>query len=255
MKKILCALVAISSLICFSCGKNEKVVKMGTNAAFPPFEWIEGNEVVGFDITFSNLIAKDYGKTLKIVDMSFDGLIAALQAGSVDFIASGMTATDERRKSVDFSDPYYSSKQTIIVRADDTRVSSVSDLKKKSIGVQAATTGEIYATEEIEGSDVKSFKTVIDAALALKNGAIDSIIVDELPAKEIVKRNPELKIVDDDFFTDEYAIAVKKGNKELLDSINKTIRTIKANGVYQKMNEAYMPLDGEVKILSASDLR
>ncbi len=168
---------------------------------------------------------------------------------------SGMTATDERRKSVDFSDPYYSSKQTIIVRADDTRVSSVSDLKKKSIGVQAATTGEIYATEEIEGSDVKSFKTVIDAALALKNGAIDSIIVDELPAKEIVKRNPELKIVDDDFFTDEYAIAVKKGNKELLDSINKTIRTIKANGVYQKMNEAYMPLDGEVKILSASDLR
>ncbi len=255
MKKILCALIAISSLICFSCGKNEKVVKMGTNAAFPPFEWVEGKDPVGFDITLSELIAADYGQKLKVVDMSFDGLIAALQAGSVDFIASGMTATDERRKSVDFSDPYYSSKQTIIVRADDTRVSSVSDLKKKSIGVQAATTGEIYATEEIEGSDVKSFKTVIDAALALKNGAIDSIIVDELPAKEIVKRNPELKIVDDDFFTDEYAIAVKKGNKELLDSINKTIRTIKANGVYQKMNEAYMPLDGEVKILSASDLR
>jgi polar amino acid transport system substrate-binding protein len=178
-----------------------------------------------------------------------------LQAGSVDFIASGMTATDERRKSVDFSEPYYSSKQTIIVRADDKTVSAVGDLKKKTVGVQAGTTGEIYVTEDVEGADVKSFKTVIDAALALKNGAIDAIVVDELPAKEIVKRNPELKIVDDDFFTDEYAIAVKKGNPELLASINKTIATIKANGVYQKMLESYMPLEGEAKILKAEDLR
>ncbi|MCR5045506.1 MAG: basic amino acid ABC transporter substrate-binding protein [Treponema sp.] len=255
MKKIFLILLAFSSLICFSCSKKSAEVKMGTNAAFPPFEWIEGKDVVGFDITFSELIAKDYGKELKVVDMSFDGLIAALQAGSVDFIASGMTATDERRKSVDFSEPYYSSKQTIIVRADDNSVSSVSDLKEKSIGVQAGTTGEIYATEDIEGSKVKSFKTVIDAALALKNGAIESIIVDELPAKEIVKRNSELKIVDDDFFTDEYAIAVKKGNAELLNSINKTIQTIKANGVYQKMIDSYMPVDGEVKILKAADLQ
>ena len=254
MKKILFSLFAIASLLCFSCSKKDKAVKMGTNAAFPPFEWIEGKDVVGFDITLSNLIAKDYGQKLKVVDMSFDGLIAALQAGSVDFVASGMTATDERRKSVDFSDPYYSSKQTIIVRAVETGVASVSDLKKRSVGVQSGTTGEIYATEEIDGAEVKSFKTVIDASLALKNGAIDSIIVDELPAKEIVKRNPDLKIVDDDFFTDEYAIAVKKGNDELLNSINKTIRTIKANGVYNKMIEAFMPLDGEVKILNAEDL-
>lgn len=255
MKKIIFVLLAVSSLFCFSCGNKEKVVKMGTNAAFPPFEWIEGKDVVGFDITLSELIAKDYGQKLKVVDMSFDGLIAALQAGSVDFIASGMTATDERRKSVDFSEPYYSSKQTIIVRADDKTVSAVGDLKKKTVGVQAGTTGEIYVTEDVEGAAVKSFKTVIDAALALKNGAIDAIVVDELPAKEIVKRNPELKIVDDDFFTDEYAIAVKKGNPELLASINKTIATIKANGVYQKMLESYMPLEGEAKILKAEDLR
>jgi len=254
MKKLLFVLIAISSLFSFSCGKKEKVVKMGTNAAFPPFEWVEGKDVVGFDVTLSNLIANDYGKTLKVVDMSFDGLIAALQAGSVDFIASGMTATDERRKSVDFSDPYYSSKQTIIVRVSNKSVSSVADLKGMVIGVQAATTGEIYATEEIEGADVKSFRTVIDAALALKNSAIEAIIIDELPAKEIVKRNPELKIVDDDFFTDEYAIAVKKGNTELLNSINNTIRTIKANGIYQKMLEAYMPLDGDVKIVTPEEL-
>lgn len=254
MKKLLFVLIAISSLFSFSCGKKEKVVKMGTNAAFPPFEWVEGKDVVGFDVTLSNLIANDYGKTLKVVDMSFDGLIAALQAGSVDFIASGMTATDERRKSVDFSDPYYSSKQTIIVRVSNKSVSSVADLKGMVIGVQAATTGEIYATEEIDGANVKSFRTVIDAALALKNSAIEAIIIDELPAKEIVKSNPELKIVDDDFFTDEYAIAVKKGNTELLNSINNTIRTIKANGIYQKMLEAYMPLDGDVKIVTPEEL-
>lgn len=254
MKKLLFILVALGSLLSFSCGNKANVVKMGTNAAFPPFEWVEGKEVVGFDVTLSNLIANDYGKTLKVVDMSFDGLIAALQAGSVDFIASGMTATDERRKSVDFSDPYYSSKQTIIVRVSNKSVSSVADLKGMSIGVQAATTGEIYATEEIEGASVKSFRTVIDAALALKNSAIEAIIIDELPAKEIVKVNPELKIVDDDFFTDEYAIAVKKGNTELLNSINNTIRTIKANGIYQKMLEAYMPLDGDVKIVTPEEL-
>lgn len=254
MKKFTLLLTALAALFSFSCSKKSDTVKMGTNAAFPPFEWIEGSEVVGFDIVVSNLIARDYGKQLKIVDMSFDGLIAALQAGSIDFIAAGMTATDERRKNVDFSEPYYSSKQTIIVRADTNNVASVSDLNGKSVGVQAGTTGEIYVTEELKNISIKSFKTVIDAALALKNGAIDSIIIDELPAKEIVKRNSDLKIVDDDFLTDEYAIAVRKGDKELLDSINKTIRTIKENGVYQKLSDAYMPVDGNVKILTAEQL-
>ncbi|MBO6219783.1 MAG: basic amino acid ABC transporter substrate-binding protein [Treponema sp.] len=254
MKKILFAIVSLATLFFASCSKNDKVVKMGTNAAFPPFEYTEGNEIVGFDVTVGNLIARDYGKELKIVDMSFDGLIAALQAGSIDFIAAGMTATEERRKNVDFSEAYYSSKQVIIVRNDDPSVLTVKDLVGKSIGVQSGTTGEIYATEEVEKSSVKSFKTGIDASLALKNGAIDTIILDELPAKEIVLRNPELKIVDDDFFTDEYAIAVKKGNTELLNSINKTIQTMKENGSYQKLLDAFMPVDGQIRVLTASDL-
>lgn len=255
MKKLFLSLLALGSLALFSCAKGSKAVKMGTNAAFPPFEWTEGTDVVGFDVNVSELIARDYGRELKVVDMSFDGLIAALQAGSIDFIAAGMTATDERRKNVDFSEPYYSSKQTIIVRADNKDVSCVSDLKGKSVGVQSGTTGEIFASEEIDKAVIKSFKTAIDAALALKNGAIDAIIIDELPAKEIVKRNSELKLVDDNFFTDEYAIAVKKGNKALLDSINNTIKTIKENGVYQKLLDAYMPVDGNVKILKTSDLQ
>lgn len=254
MKKILFTIFGLTIMFFASCSKNNQLLKMGTNAAFPPFEYTEGSEIVGFDVTVSNLIARDYGKELKIVDMSFDGLIAALQAGSIDFIAAGMTATEERRKNVDFSEAYYSSKQVIIVRSDDTYILSVKDLTARTIGVQSGTTGEIYASDEIEKSSIKSFKTGIDASLALKNGAIDAIILDELPAKEIVRRSPELKIVDDNFFTDEYAIAVKKGNTELLNSINKTIKTIKENGTYQKLIDAFMPVDGKIRVLSASEL-
>lgn len=254
MKKIIMTVIALAALFSFSCSKSNDVIKMGTNAAFPPFEYTLGTEVVGFDVTVSQLISRDYGKKLKVVDMNFDGLIAALQSGSIDFIAAGMTATEERRKNVDFSEPYYLSKQTIIIKASDKTVASVNDLKGKVVGVQAGTTGELFATEEIEGLNVKSFKTGIDAALALKNGAIEAIIIDELPAQEIVRRNVELKLVDDDFYTDEYAIAVKKGNTELLNSINKTIEKIKADGTYQKLIDAYMPLDGDVKIVSIEDL-
>lgn len=254
MKKFIMTVIALAALFSFSCSKSNDVIKMGTNAAFPPFEYTLGTEVVGFDVTVSQLISRDYGKKLKVVDMNFDGLIAALQSGSIDFIAAGMTATEERRKNVDFSEPYYLSKQTIIVKASDKTVASVNDLKGKVVGVQAGTTGELFATEEIEGLNVKSFKTGIDAALALKNGAIEAIIIDELPAQEIVRRNVELKLVDDDFYTDEYAIAVKKGNTELLNSINKTIEKIKADGTYQKLIDAYMPLDGDVKIVSIEDL-
>lgn len=254
MKKIIMTVIALAALFSFSCSKSNDVIKMGTNAAFPPFEYTLGTDVVGFDVTVSQLISRDYGKKLKVVDMNFDGLIAALQSGSIDFIAAGMTATEERRKNVDFSEPYYLSKQTIIVKASDKTVASVNDLKGKVVGVQAGTTGELFATEEIEGLNVKSFKTGIDAALALKNGAIEAIIIDELPAQEIVRRNVELKLVEDDFYTDEYAIAVKKGNTELLNSINKTIEKIKADGTYQKLIDAYMPLDGDVKIVSIEDL-
>lgn len=257
MKKVLVSLLAAASaLVAFSGCAKENVVKMGTNAAFVPFEYLEGQEIVGFDATMGELIAKDYGKELKIVDMEFDSLIAALQSGSIDFIAAGMTATEERRQNVDFSEPYYSSKQVIIVKADDDSVSSVEVLNDsgKSVGCQAGTTGELYIEENLPQAKCESFKTAIDASLALKNGSISAIIIDELPAKSIVKNTPELKIVDDDFATEEYAIAVKKGNTELLDSINKTIAKMKENGNYEKLLEAFMPADGNIKVLRAKDL-
>lgn len=127
-------------------------------------------------------------------------------------------------------------------------ISSKADLEGKSIGVQAGTTGELYVQDELKTAKCNSFKNVIDASLSLKNGAIDAIIIDELPAKEVCKQNSDLKILDFDLATDVYAIAVKKGNTELLNSINKTIADMKADGRYESLMNAFMPADGNIKI-------
>ena len=127
-------------------------------------------------------------------------------------------------------------------------INNMEDLNGKTLGCQAGTTGEVFINEEVKDATVKSFKTGIDAALALKNGSVDAVVLDELPAKEIVKRNPDLCIVDAEFATEEYAIAVRKGDTALLDSINETIRAIMVNGTYSNLINAFMPIDGNIVI-------
>mgnify|MGYP002517433455 FL=1 len=127
-------------------------------------------------------------------------------------------------------------------------INTADDLVGKKIGVQAGTTGELYVQENVKDAKIASFKTGMDAALDLKNGAIDAIVLDELPAKEIVARNPSLMIVDLDLATEAYAIAVKKGNSELLASINKTIADMKASGEYEALVNAFMPVDGKIVV-------
>ena len=125
------------------------------------------------------------------------------------------------------------------------------DLDGKKIGVQAGTTGEMFVQDEVKNAKLSSFKSGIDAALDLKNGAIDCVVLDELPAMEIVKRNPSLKIIRDPYFAEnkeEYAIAVKKGREDLLAKINDTINAMKANGEYETLVAAFMPADGNIKI-------
>ena len=130
-------------------------------------------------------------------------------------------------------------------------IKGVADLAGKKIGVQTGTTGELFVQEEVENANLVSFKSGIDAALDLKNGAIDCVILDELPAQEIVKRNSSLKIIRDPYFTEnkeEYAIAVKKGNAALLSKIDDTINAMKSNGDYEKLVNAFMPADGNIQI-------
>ncbi|MDE5897735.1 MAG: transporter substrate-binding domain-containing protein [Treponemataceae bacterium] len=144
-------------------------------------------------------------------------------------------------------------------KTGDVAISSAADLAGRKVGCQAGTTGETWIQENVADVKLKSFKTGIDAALSLKNGAIDAIVLDELPAREIVRRNPELAIVDDEFAVEEYAIAVRKGNEELLASINETIAAIKSDGTYEALVGAFMPVDGkivlpEVEILDSRDI-
>ena len=133
-------------------------------------------------------------------------------------------------------------------------INSAADLEGKKIGCQAGTTGELYLQESVKDAKIKSFKTGIDASLDLKNGAIDAIVLDELPAKEIVSRNLDLTIVNDNFMTESYAIAVKKGNTELLESINKTIADLKSSGKYEELIKAFMPVDGNIVIPEIEDI-
>ena len=133
-------------------------------------------------------------------------------------------------------------------KQEQVSIQSAEDLKGKTVGCQAGTTGELYLTEEAEGVKIKSFKTGIDAALDLKNGGLDAVVLDEIPAKEIVKKFPKFTIVNASFASEEYAIAVRKGDSELLDSINKTIRTMKADGTYDKLLASFIPADGVIKL-------
>jgi polar amino acid transport system substrate-binding protein len=137
---------------------------------------------------------------------------------------------------------------TSCAKKEKVVINSAADLVGKKIGVQAGTTGEWWVTDNVEGAKISSFKSGIDAAMDLMNGAIDAVVLDELPAKEIVAKNKKLDIVKDKFAKEEYAIAVKKGNSELVAAINSTIEKMKSNGEYESLVAAFMPADGAIVV-------
>ncbi|NLY43919.1 MAG: basic amino acid ABC transporter substrate-binding protein [Clostridiaceae bacterium] len=247
--KILVLLLTMVLAITFvGCGKintmsrikkNNKVV-MGTNAEFPPFEYRnDKGEVDGFDPAMAKEIAKELGVELVIEDMAFDSLLNALSSGKIDFVAAGMSVTPERLENCDFSESYYTASQMIIVRKDNTEIKGRDDLKGKKLGVQEGTTGDLEASE-IENAEVNRFKKAIDAVLDLKNGKIDAVILDASPAKVFVEKNDDLMILDEELTNEEYAIAVRKGDKEFLEVINKVIRDLKASGKYDELVKQYI---------------
>lgn len=226
-----------------SVAKKEKLV-MYTNAAFPPFEYMKDNKISGVDVDIANEIAKDMGRELEIKDVPFDSIIPAVVSGKADFGAAGMTVNAERLKNVDFSVKYVKSTQYIIMK-DSSSFEKLSSLAGKRIGVQTNTTGDLYvATAEIDdakgringkGSTIVRYNDGLLAAEALKAGKIDAIILDKLPSEAIVKANKGLKTVEFKYddgtnYQEEYAIAVKKGNKEVLDGINKTLSRLISEG-------------------------
>lgn len=211
---------------------------MVTNAEFPPYEYRENNEIVGIDADIAKAIADKLGMELEIEDMAFDSLIPAVQSGKADFTAAGMTVNEDRKKNVDFTDTYAEAAQVIIV-TEDSEVKTPADLAGKKIGVQTGTTGDIYA-DDIEGADITRYNKGMEAVLALTQGKLDAVIIDREPAKVFVKENEGLKVLDEAFTEEEYAIAVKKGNTELLDKMNGAIKELKESGELQEIVDKYI---------------
>lgn len=218
---------------------------VGTNAEFPPFEYVDDNgDFDGFDIALMQAVCDKMGVKMEVNNMEFKSLLGAMQLNSIDVIAAAMTVTEERQQSVDFTDSYYEAKQVIIVNKDNN-VASFSDLDGKSIGVQEGTTGDLFVTPEEEGAlvkdaNVKRFKKGVDAVMDLKNGGVDAVVIDKNPATEFVSGNDDLKIVEDDAATENYAFAVAKGNTELADAINKAVEELKADGTYDSLVKEYI---------------
>lgn len=219
------------------------VLVMGTNAEFPPFEYVTDNGIVdkftGIDVAIAKEIADSMGKTLKVENMEFDSLIAALATGKVDFVAAGMTVRPDRQESVDFSDTYYSAKQVMIVK-EGSDIKSSADLEGKNIGVILGYTGDTTVTEDL-GHSPERYKKGADAVLDLVNGRLDVVVIDSVTAKAFVNKNPGLAIVEDAeaFEQEEYAIAVPKGDRELLSKVNEVLAELKANGKIDEFGETY----------------
>ncbi len=218
---------------------DDKVFKMGTNAAFPPYEYKEGEEFVGIDIEIATAIAEKMGGTLEVVDMEFDSIITAVNQGEVDFGMAGMTVTEERLLEVDFSYSYATGVQSVIV-AEGSDITSIEGLEGKKIGVQLGTTGDIYATDDYGADFVTQYGKGADAVIALKGGDVDAVIIDDEPAKAFVAENEGLTILDTEYAVEDYAIAVKKDNAEMLDAINAALEELTADGTIDAIIAKYI---------------
>lgn len=238
MKKILAMLLCMALALCSLTALAEETIVMGDNLAFPPFEYIDDNgEPAGFDVEVAKAIAADLGKTLHVEDMSFDSLLVALDTGSVDFVIAAMTITEERKEQVDFSEPYFEAQQQVIMGKDATPITAVADLVNMKVAVQEATTGHIMCEElGIPTENISAFKTGADAILELKSGRVDAVVIDTAPAQVFCAENDDIVIIENlDIEPEYYGVAVKKGNQELLDSINATIARLKEDGTYDQL--------------------
>lgn len=230
MKIVKIGVVCLLSFLLVGCGKSDNKLVMVTEAGFAPYEYRDSSGIVGVDVDIAKEIAASLGKKLEIKDVAFDSLINELNSGKADFAAAGMSISEERKKEVDFSIEYVSSKQVIVIRKGYTGIRNVSDLDGKTISVQLGSVADSYASKEFKNSKIVRQKKFLGASEDVKANKSDCIIMDELPAKELVKNNSELTILSIDLFTDKYAIAVKKGNTELLNKINEVLERLIREG-------------------------
>ena len=218
---------------------KEGVLTMATNATFPPYEYYEGNEIIGIDVDIADAIAKKLGLELKIEDMEFNSIIIAVTQGKADIGLAGMTVMEERLDAVNFSDSYATGIQAIIV-AKDSDIQGVDDLKGKKIGVQLMTTGDIYATDDFGKENVEAYNKGADAVMALKQGKVDAVIIDNQPALAFVRETEGLKVLDTQYKVEDYAAALSKDNEGLLTAVNGALAELEQDGTLQSIIEKYI---------------
>ena len=225
---------------------DENTLVMATNAEFPPYEYFEGGEVVGIDAEIAQAIADKLGMDLVIENMEFDSIIAAVQSGKADFGMAGMTVSPDREEMVSFSDSYATGIQVVIV-AEDSAIQSVDDLfaegANSKVGVQTSTTGDIYATGDIEDAGlgtIERYNKGADAVQALITGKIDCVVIDNEPAKAFVAANEGLKILPTEYAVEDYAICFAKDNTELRDQVNAALQELIADGTVQAILDKYI---------------
>lgn len=212
---------------------------MATNAEFPPYEFHDGGKIVGIDAEIAAAVAEKLGMELEIEDMAFDSIIPAVTSGKADMALAGMTVNEDRKANVDFTNTYAQAAQVIIVKEEQT-VTGLKDLDGKKVGVQQGTTGDLYVTDELGEDAIERYNKGFEAVEALKQDKIAAIVIDREPAKVFVSENAGLKILDEAYTEEEYAIAVKKGNTELLNQINGVLKELKDSGELQKIVDKYI---------------
>lgn len=224
------------------CGKSkddDKVLTMATNATFPPYEYYDGNKIVGIDADIAAAIADKLGMTLDIQDTEFGSIITGVQTGKYDMGMAGMTVNEERQQSVNFTKSYAKGIQVVIVKKGSD-IKSIDNIAGHKIGVQQDTTGHIYATDDYGDDSVVPFNKATDTVAALESGKVDCVIIDNEPAKSYVKSYDDLEILSTSYADEDYAICIAKDNTELMDKVNKALDELIADGTVQKIVDKYI---------------
>lgn len=235
MKKLMIGLAG-AALLAGCGGSDPSTLKMITEATFPPYEFLRGQEIVGIDVEICRTVAEKLGKGFQCETVDFDSVIPAVISGKADLAAAGITVTEDRKKNVDFSIPYVKT-GIVVISSKSNPFTDVEQLKGKKIGVQAGTTSENYVVNDLK-QEPERLRSPAEAVAGLKAGRCDFVIADIDPAKNCVKGEADLQL--SDFITsEEYAIAIRKGRPELLAAINATIAELKANGKLAKWVEQY----------------
>ena len=246
-KKMLCTafILATTLFTANAANKLSKIqqsgeIKIATNAEFEPFEYKDGDKIVGIDIDIAKKIAESLNAQTKINDVSFDAVTLELNSGNCDFAIAAMSYSSDKAQNVDFSDVYYYSKQAIIV-PNDSNIKSSSDLDGKRIGVAMGFTGDIYCTENFKNAKIERYNKSSDAVLDLINNRLDAVVVDDAPAKKLISlSNNKVKMLDEYLFEEGYRIAVPKGETELLEHINSVLKSLKDSKEIDKIVDKYI---------------